>query len=213
MIEYPHINERQDVLQAPGQEFVGAARFSKAGRVIMGEDHSGGVVLEGAADDLPTTDGLLAAIDAPVAGAARSRAASRDCSGDGGALYGEQTGGAGSNFPLAGGTNGIITVQVDAKPIKFGEGKITDENGQALVYLDEAWTWERGRAHARVGTNKFATIAIATKAVAADVRKLTSSKLKIRASPALRDRLLRRLLTTRSGKNASRPGRRFWLRE
>ncbi|HEX2268071.1 MAG TPA: hypothetical protein VHH35_00965 [Pyrinomonadaceae bacterium] len=51
MIEYPHIDERQGVLQAPGQEFVGAARFGKTGRVIVGEDHSSGIVLEGAADN------------------------------------------------------------------------------------------------------------------------------------------------------------------
>ena len=81
-------------------------------------------------------------------------------------------------FWLASGTNGIVTVQVDAKPIKFGDGKITDDSGQTLLYLDEAWTWERGRAHARIGTNRSATLAIATKPVGADQRSLASSGAK-----------------------------------
>ncbi|PYJ04938.1 MAG: hypothetical protein DME25_09310, partial [Verrucomicrobia bacterium] len=78
-------------------------------------------------------------------------------------------------FSLAAGTNGIITVQVDSRPVKFSEGKITDESGHVLVYFDETWTWERGRAHARIGTNRSATVAIPTKLVAGDIGRLTSA--------------------------------------
>lgn len=69
-------------------------------------------------------------------------------------------------FSLVSGTNGIITVQVDSKPLKFLKGKIADANGNTLVCLDESWTWERERAHAKITTNKSAVIAIATKPLA-----------------------------------------------
>src|SRR5205823_3635201 len=71
-----------------------------------------------------------------------------------------------AKFSLANGTNGIITVQVDAGPIKFSERVITGSNSQTLVIFDDAWTWERQRAHARIATNKFATLAIVTKPAA-----------------------------------------------
>src|SRR5258708_703816 len=66
-------------------------------------------------------------------------------------------------FSLVSGTNGIITVEVDSPAFKFAEGTVTDNAGQGLVCFDEAWTWERQRAHAKISTSRFATLAIATK--------------------------------------------------
>jgi hypothetical protein len=66
-------------------------------------------------------------------------------------------------FSLAAGTNGFITVELDGKSPKFSDGQILDENGQALVHFDQSWTWERQRAHGRLGTNGAATLAIVSR--------------------------------------------------
>src|SRR5439155_11697786 len=73
-------------------------------------------------------------------------------------------------FSLASGSNNLITVQFDVpSPLSFAEGKVTDSQGQVLAYFDKIWTWERERAHAKIGTGKFATLAIATKPLASAV--------------------------------------------
>jgi hypothetical protein len=70
-------------------------------------------------------------------------------------------------FSLAEGTNGLITAQIDARPpIKFAEGKVTNDKGQVLAYFDKSWTWERGSAHAKISQRKQATMAIPTKPLA-----------------------------------------------
>jgi hypothetical protein len=67
-------------------------------------------------------------------------------------------------FSLASGSNNFITVQLDSKSaVKFADGKAVDEKGQVLAYFDKTWTWERDEAHAKIGTGKIATLAIATK--------------------------------------------------
>ena len=69
-------------------------------------------------------------------------------------------------FSLASGSNNLITVQFDVpSPLSFAEGKVTDSHGQVLAYFDKNWTWERERAHAKIGINKIATLAIATKPI------------------------------------------------
>lgn len=69
-----------------------------------------------------------------------------------------------TKFSLAQGTNGIVTLQLDAKgPLKFADGKVTDEKGAVLVYLDSQWKWERQRAQARLKPNTSATLAVPTK--------------------------------------------------
>jgi hypothetical protein len=78
-------------------------------------------------------------------------------------------------FSLASGTNGTITVDLDARPITFRDGKVADQSGAILAYFDESWTWERQRAHAKIATNKFATLAIYTKPVGDDVKRLKLS--------------------------------------
>jgi hypothetical protein len=78
-------------------------------------------------------------------------------------------------FSLASGTNGVVTVQVDSSPLKFGQGKVTDANGNVLVHLDDSWTWERERARAKIGTGKSAIIAIATKPLSGGTSLLTDS--------------------------------------
>src|SRR5262249_32100596 len=65
-------------------------------------------------------------------------------------------------FSLASGSNNFITVQLDSKsPVKFADGKATDENGHVLAYFDKSWTWDHESAHIKIGTNKVATVAIA----------------------------------------------------
>jgi hypothetical protein len=70
-------------------------------------------------------------------------------------------------FSLASGANGFVTAQVDSKPLKFADGEVTDENGNLLAWFNAAWTWERGAAHAKISTNKSATLAIATRPLSA----------------------------------------------
>jgi len=79
-------------------------------------------------------------------------------------------------FSLANGTNGIITVQPESSPLKWAQGKITDAEGNVLVYLDNSWAWERERAHAKITANKAAVIAIATKPLAGQASALMCSQ-------------------------------------
>jgi len=65
-------------------------------------------------------------------------------------------------FTLPSGTNGIITVQADARAVKFVDGRVLDEMGRTILYCDHAWTWERQRLHAKLYATNFATIAIPT---------------------------------------------------
>jgi hypothetical protein len=76
-----------------------------------------------------------------------------------------------ARFSLASGSNGIITVHSEIRPNKFTNEFIVDSDGQALIWLEKTWDMARGSAHAKIGTNKFATIAIATKPFPADVAK------------------------------------------
>ncbi len=57
-----------------------------------------------------------------------------------------------------------MTVEVDSRsPLKFADGKVTDEKGRVLVYFDKNWKWERQRAQAKFDARGVATLAIATK--------------------------------------------------
>ncbi len=81
-----------------------------------------------------------------------------------------------AKFSLASGSNGIITVHAETRPNKFTNGFIVDADGQGLVWLEKTWDMARGTAHARIGTNKFAIIAIATKPFpAAQLKTLIAS--------------------------------------
>lgn len=64
MIQHPHIDQRQGVLQACGEQAVGLAGFGDAGGVVVGEDDGGGVVGEGALDHLAGVD--AGAVDGAV---------------------------------------------------------------------------------------------------------------------------------------------------
>src|SRR4029077_13880767 len=63
-------------------------------------------------------------------------------------------------FSRASGTNGLVTAEVDARPITFSDGKVLDQSGATLAYFDEMWTWDRKRAHAKISTNKSATLVV-----------------------------------------------------
>jgi hypothetical protein len=45
---------------------------------------------------------------------------------------------------------------------------VIDEAGHVIAFLDYPWDWQRGSAHAKIGTNNFATLAIATKPFTAE---------------------------------------------
>ncbi len=80
-----------------------------------------------------------------------------------------------AKFVLAQGNTGTITVVVEDKtPLKFADGKLTDEKGGIVAITDGKWKWERNRLSAKITTKDFATLAIATQplpaAVAATLR-------------------------------------------
>lgn len=64
MIQHPHIDQRQGVLQARGEQTVGLAGFGDTGGVVVGEDDGGGVMGEGALDHLAGVD--AGAVDGAV---------------------------------------------------------------------------------------------------------------------------------------------------
>jgi hypothetical protein len=67
-------------------------------------------------------------------------------------------------FSLASGSNNLITVQADARQsLKFVDGELRNDQGQLLARFDNNWSWERQAAHAKIGTNKSATLVIVTK--------------------------------------------------
>jgi hypothetical protein len=77
-------------------------------------------------------------------------------------------------FSLASGHNNFITVQADPKaPVKFANGELRNGEGQLLARFDKNWTWERQGAHATIGTNKSATLAIITRPFAKDAESDT----------------------------------------
>src|SRR4051812_45784442 len=66
-------------------------------------------------------------------------------------------------FALAQGTTGIVTVQPDSRsPLKFTDGKLTDEKGRLVAWFDKNWKWERQRAQAKFDLKGSVTLAIAT---------------------------------------------------
>jgi hypothetical protein len=69
-----------------------------------------------------------------------------------------------SKFSLAQGTNGFVTVEVDAKaPVKFTDGKLIDADGIVRACFDKSWKWERNGVHARLTAASAATLAVPTK--------------------------------------------------
>ncbi len=71
-------------------------------------------------------------------------------------------------FSLAAGANGLVTVQLDPPAgTKFAAGQLADAHGQPVVWADRAWKWERAGLHARLRPGVTATLAIATKPLAA----------------------------------------------
>jgi hypothetical protein len=52
VVQYPHIHERQGILQAPGNGFVRLAGLHDAGRVVVGQDHRRRIVSQGLSRDL-----------------------------------------------------------------------------------------------------------------------------------------------------------------
>jgi hypothetical protein len=67
-------------------------------------------------------------------------------------------------FSLAAGASGVATVELDSKfPFKFMNGKAVNEKGETLAWFDRPWDLDRQLMHAKISTNKTATLAIATK--------------------------------------------------
>src|SRR6185369_13083805 len=65
-------------------------------------------------------------------------------------------------FFLAQGTNGLAAIELEQKPVVFSASRIVGESNRTLVQLDANWTWERQRAHAKIGAKRAATLAIFT---------------------------------------------------
>jgi len=73
-------------------------------------------------------------------------------------------------FALAQGTNGYISVELDAKSrLSFANGKLSNEQGEVLAYFDSNWRWEREGARARLTGNRAVTMALPTKPLPAGV--------------------------------------------
>jgi hypothetical protein len=66
------------------------------------------------------------------------------------------------NFFLAQGTNGLVTIEMEQKPVTFSASRVVGESNRTLVQLDANWTWDRQRAHAKIGTKRAATLVIFT---------------------------------------------------
>ncbi|MBI5772807.1 MAG: hypothetical protein HZA89_03570 [Verrucomicrobia bacterium] len=70
-------------------------------------------------------------------------------------------------FDLAAGTNGLVSVELDPPAGgKFSAGKILDERGNVVAWLDKSWKWERRGARAKLRPGAAATLAIVTKPLA-----------------------------------------------
>jgi hypothetical protein len=86
---------------------------------------------------------------------------------------------------LAEGSNGFISAEPDAKfPVKFGDGKVTDEQGQVLLALDKNWRWERDGLRARLRPNTSAVLAIASKPLPASTELSVNDEIYARQREA-----------------------------
>jgi len=71
-------------------------------------------------------------------------------------------------FSLSAGKRGMIAVQLDPPGgSTFAGGAVRDAQGKSIVLADKSWKWERGGVHAQLTPDKSATLAIATKPLAA----------------------------------------------
>jgi hypothetical protein len=60
-------------------------------------------------------------------------------------------------------------VEVESKsPLTFKSGRLTDDRGRTLAMFSSNWKWEHNRAQAKFDAKGSATLAIATKPLAAD---------------------------------------------
>jgi hypothetical protein len=88
-------------------------------------------------------------------------------------------------FSLAQGTNGFISAQIDPKfPVGFGDGSVTNEQGQILLLADKNWKWERNGLRARLRPNTSVVLAIPTKPLPADTRLTVTADLYAREREA-----------------------------
>jgi hypothetical protein len=66
-------------------------------------------------------------------------------------------------FDLAQGASGHVAVEVDAaKPLKFQDGRLLDDQGRLIALFDAHWKWERQRAVAQLKPGVVATLAVPT---------------------------------------------------
>lgn len=72
-------------------------------------------------------------------------------------------------FDLAQGTNGILTVDADARDLTFADGRLTDVDGRVVGFFDGAWKQERGRLVARLTSDSAAVLAIPTEPLPASL--------------------------------------------
>ncbi len=77
------------------------------------------------------------------------------------------------NFKLNAGTSGFVAVCPEVNPLRFGNGRLTNETGEVMALFDKSWAVERGAIHAKISTNKSAWLAIFTKPM--DLESVTNS--------------------------------------
>ena len=70
-------------------------------------------------------------------------------------------------FDLAQGTNGFLSVDLDAPGARFENGRILDDAGRVVALFDASWKRERGRMVARIREGTAATFAVPTTPLAA----------------------------------------------
>ncbi len=68
-----------------------------------------------------------------------------------------------AQFSLVAGTVGLVSADIDEKPIKFSGGKLTNNKSEILAWFGPGWTWERDSVRVRLTAGKTAVLAIATK--------------------------------------------------
>jgi hypothetical protein len=80
-------------------------------------------------------------------------------------------------FSLAQGSNGFISAQLEERsPVKFAEGKVTDDRGQILAIADKNWRWERQGLRARLNPRNAVVLAIPTSRLPASTQMSVSTE-------------------------------------
>lgn len=74
-------------------------------------------------------------------------------------------------FTLADGAAGTVSVNTDPDPgLRFSDHQLVNAAGETVAWFDSGWKWERGRAVGKLALKSRLTLAIATKALPANLK-------------------------------------------